>query len=417
MLQRRTIIAAAAGLFLVAAAPVRAADTVSPNDTARFLAGMPPAAESPLAPLTKDHAWQQHARTFDSAFERLEQRQLARIRAWSGSNLAAAPPTMFYMFSGPDFLYANAFYPNAKTYVLSALEPVGTVPDLTTLRGSVAPNLAQLRASLSSILSHSFFITHRMKSDLRAGRVNGTLPILYVFLARSGKTIREVTPVRLDDEGAVQPDVDAVRGTATRGVKIVFAGSDGEARTLYYFSTNLADDGVKNSKFLKFCETLAPGGSLVKSASYLLHSGGFNKVREFLLANSAVMVQDDSGIPLGYYDPKKWDLQPFGRYLGPIGVFPGRYQPKYSVLFHKSRPIDFGIGYRWRPHESNLLLAVKTSGDSRPEASARPAPGEQGSENAASETAAPNRDSAARQGRGPARQTVRSPLDWFRLRR
>jgi hypothetical protein len=130
-------------------------------------------------------------------------------------------------------------------------------------------------------------------------------------------------------------------------------------------------------------------------------------VREFLLANSAMMVQDDSGIPLGYYDTKRWDLQPFGRYLGPIGVFPGRYQPKYSVLFQKSRPIDFGIGYRWRSHESNLLLAVKTSGDSGPEA--RPAPGEQGAENAASET--PNR---ARQRRGPARQTIRSPLDWFR---
>jgi hypothetical protein len=407
MLQRRTIIAAAAALFLVAVAPVRAADTVSPNDTARFLAGMPPAAESPLAPLTRDRAWQDHARIFDSAFERLEQRQLARIRAWSGNNLTAAPPTMFYTFSGPDFLYANAFYPNATTYVLSALEPVGTVPDLTTLRGSVAPSLHQLRASLSSIMSYSFFITHHMKSDLRAGRVNGTLPILYVFLARSGKTIREVTPVRLDDEGAVQPDVDGVRGSATRGVKIVFAGSDGEARTLYYFSTNLADDGVKSSKFLKFCETLAPAGSLVKSASYLLHSGGFTKVRDFLLANSAVMVQDDSGIPLRYYDPKKWDLQPFGRYLGPIGVFPGRYQPQYAALFRKSRPIDFGIGYRWHPNESNLLLAVKKPGDSGPEASARPE--EQGSENTVPQTV-PN----ARQRRGSARQTPRSLLDWFR---
>ena len=32
---------------------------------------------------------------------------------------------MFYMFSGPDFLYADAFYSKATTYVLSALEPVG----------------------------------------------------------------------------------------------------------------------------------------------------------------------------------------------------------------------------------------------------------------------------------------------------
>ena len=148
-------------------------------------------------------------------------------------------------------------------------------------------------------------------------------------------------------------------GGAANGIKIVFAGSDGEARTLYYFSTNLADDGVKSSGFLKFCETLAPGDSFIKSASYLLHSGGFAKVRDFLLANSAAMVQDDSGIPLQYYDPQKWDLQPFGRYLGPIGVFPGRYQQRYAELFRKSKPIDFGIGYRHRPGESNLLLAVK----------------------------------------------------------
>jgi hypothetical protein len=409
MLQRKLIIAAAAGLLFVAVAPVRAAETASPNDTARFLAGMPPAAESPLTPLTRDGSWQHHARSFDAAFGRLEHGQLARIRDWSSKNVTAAPPTVFYMFSGPDFLYADAFYPNAKTYVLAALEPVGTVPDLTTLRGSVGSSLYQLEASTRSILSYSFFITHHMKSDLRASRVNGTLPILYVFLARAGKTIREVTLVRLDEQGAVQPDVDAARGNATRGVKIVFAGSDGEARTLYYFSTNISDDGVKNSKFLQFCETLAPGGSFVKSASYLLHSGGFTKVREFLLANSAVMIQDDSGIPLRYYDTKKWDLQPYGRYLGPIGVFPGRYQPQYAALFRKSRPIDFGIGYRWHPYESNLLLAVKTPGESALEASGRPAQEEQASENSESQTAAPNHRSVAR-----ARRAPRSPLEWFR---
>src|SRR5438067_9440087 len=119
MLQRRTIVtAAAAGLLLLAGAPLHAADTASPGDTARFLAGMPVAAESPLAPLTKDGAWQQHARSFDSAFGRLDQGPFTRIRAWSEKNITAPPPTVFYMFSGPDFLYANAFYPNAKTYVL-----------------------------------------------------------------------------------------------------------------------------------------------------------------------------------------------------------------------------------------------------------------------------------------------------------
>jgi len=415
MFQRRTLIVAAAGLLFTALSPAYAVDSATPNDTARFLAGMPVDPASPLASLTRDGSWQQHARSFDGAFGRLDQGQLARIRAWSASNLTTPRPAMFYMFSGPDFLYANAFYPNAKTYVLAGLEPVGTVPDLTTLRGAVAPNLYHLHTSISTLLSHTFFITHRMRSDLHVGRVNGTLPILYVFLARSGKTVQETSLVRIDEQGAVQPD-DGSRSSGARGVKIVFAGSDGEPRTLYYFSTNLADDGVKNSNFLKFLESLGPGDSLIKSASYLLHSGGFNKVRDFLVANSAAMVQDDSGVPLRYYDPKKWELHPFGRYLGPIGVFPGRYQPAYSALFRNSRSIDFGIGYRWRPNESNLLLAVKKA-DVAPDAAATPNSAEgPRSESTTAQTADATNNSVPRQQRRQYRPAYRSPFDWWRYR-
>ena len=35
------------------------------------------------------------------------------------------------MFSGPDFLYVDAFFRNRTTYVLSGLEPVGQVPAIT----------------------------------------------------------------------------------------------------------------------------------------------------------------------------------------------------------------------------------------------------------------------------------------------
>jgi hypothetical protein len=347
---------------LAVAQPSRAADTVTVDDTARFLAGMPPAADSPLMPLTKDPAWQRHARFFDQAFAQLEQRQLTRIRAWSDTNLAAPRPTMFYMFSGPDFLYADAFYGKATTYVLSALEQPGSVPDLTRLpRGGVGAALYNVERSLSSVLSFSFFITKHMRVDLHAGQISGTLPILYVFLARSGKTIRGVTPVALDESGAVI--TENLGKSAVRGTRILFAGNDGVERTLYYFSTDLSNSGVKASRFLKFCATLAPGNSLLKSASYLLHSGNFTTVRDFILTNSATIIQDDSGIPLAYYNQKRWRFFPFGRYAGPIAEFPGRYQESYAELFRRAQPMDFGIGYRWRSHESNLLLAVKLPDD------------------------------------------------------
>ena len=56
-----------------------------------------------------------------------------------------------------------------------------------------------------------------------------------------------------------------------------------------------------------------------------VHSA-FTTVRDYILANSATFIQDDSGVPLQYYSPKKWRFFPFGRYNGPISEFPGRYQ-------------------------------------------------------------------------------------------
>jgi hypothetical protein len=358
-----TSVTFAAALMWAAMGLARAAE-VTADDTAKLLAGMQPSADSPLMPLTRDPSWQRHARFFDSAFGQLEQRQLSRIRAWSDAHLAAPKPTMFYMFSGPDFLYADAFYPKATTYVLSALEPPGQVPDLTRLpRGALGAALYNVEHSLGSILSFSFFITKQMKTDLRAGQISGTLPILYVFLARSGKTIKSVTPIALDAEGNVKTGSENPGPNAPRGARITFTGSDGVEKTLYYFSTDLSNGGVKSSGFLKFCSTLAPGNSLLKSASYLLHSGNFTTVRDYILANSATVIQDDSGIPLTYYSSKQWRFFPFGRYLGPIGEFPGRYQQSYAELFRRAEPVNFGIGYRWRTNESNLLLSVRLPND------------------------------------------------------
>ena len=357
----------AAALFAVVlalpVAPARSAETATPDDTARFLAGLPPAPDSPLAALAKNPEWAQHAHFFDSIFSREDANTLSKVRAFAKEHLPQHSDTMLYMFSGPDFLYATSFFPSASTYVLSGLEPVGAVPQLTSLpRGAVDGSLHNIEGSLATILNLSFFITKNMKTQLTTGQVYGTLPLLYVFLARTGKTVHDVTFVDLDGDGNIQTwnETGGKRGSsAAPGVRIIFSAGNGPWQTLYYFSTNLADGGVTRSGFLTFCGKLGVADSFIKSASYLLHSGGFNKVRDFLLEHSATILQDDSGIPLVYFDPKKWRLQPFGRYVPPLSIFPRAYQPRMAELFRKATPIEFGLGYRWRKNESNLLLAQK----------------------------------------------------------
>jgi hypothetical protein len=347
-----------------------AAQAVSPNDAARFLAGMQPSAGSPAAALTRTPTWQRQARWFDANWATLEARQLSKVRAWSNQHLKDRKRTLHYMFSGPDFLYADAFFPDATNYLMSGLEPVGAIPVIgeRTIR-----SMPRIQSSIASSLQFSFFITKNMKTQLQGGDLSGTLPILYVYIARAGKTIREVTLINLDRDGAIHAGKGEQRGMVP-GVKIVFATGNGPPQTLYYFRTDVSNGGVNNSGFLKFAATLGTGNALLKSASYLMHSGNFTQVRDFVLQHSLSIVQDDSGIPLHAFKPDMWDFHPFGKYLGPISIFPGRHQPRLAALFRKAPPLQFGIGYRHRGFDSNLLLAVKKKAARPPEQASEAVP-------------------------------------------
>jgi hypothetical protein len=347
----------ASAVFVAIVHTAALAQGASPDDIARFLAGMQPSAGSPLAALTRHPGWQRHSKWFESNWATLEKRQLTKVRAWSERHLKDRQQPLFYMFSGPDFLYANAFFSTASTYLMSGLEPVGAIPTATERTVSSLPRIQQ---SIGTSLQFSFFITQQMRNQLSGGDLAGTLPILYVYIARSGKTIREVSLVNLDRDGKLHPAMGEVRGMSP-GVKIVLGAGSGPAQTLYYFRTDLSNGGVNNSGFLEFAATLGNGNALIKSASYLLHSGNFSKVRDFILEHSQSVVQDDSGIPLAAFRPDVWNFHPFGAYLGPIAVFPGRGQPRLGELFRRAKapPLDFGIGYRHRGHDSNLLLAVR----------------------------------------------------------
>jgi len=352
------IAALVAGAVIVAVFQGTAfAQGASPDDVAKFLAGMPPSAGSPVAGLTRNPTWQRHSKWFESNWDTLDRRQLSKVRAWSERNLKDRQNTLYYMFSGPDYLYADAFFPAANIYLMSGLEPVGAIP---TVSERTIGSLPRIQQSIGTSLRFSFFITQHMRSQLTGGDLAGTLPILYVYIARSGKTIREVNLVNLDRDGKLHPAMGEARGMQP-GVKIVLASGDGPAQTLYYFRTDVSNGGVASSGFLKFAATLGNGNALLKSASYLMHSGNFTQVRDFVLQHSQQIVQDDSGIPLGAFRPDTWSFQPFGAYLGPIAIFPGRGQPRLGELFKKAKapPLDFGIGYRHRGHDSNLLLAVR----------------------------------------------------------
>jgi hypothetical protein len=367
---KRVACVLAAALLIICAPAVQATDRATPDDTARFLAGLRPSANSPLDALTKSALWQNHAARFDALFESKDRASLSKIRVFATKEIPQTDGPLLYFFSGPDFLYANAFFADATTYVLSGLEPAGEIPRIEELDPrALAYTLHNTERSLSSVLSLSFFQTNDMRRQLSEGPVFGTLPLLYVFLVRAGKTISEAKMIVLDQEGNVkQADAERKSGEigeasqdGVRGVRIVFSDKNHSRQTLYYFSGDVSNDGLRKSGLLKFCGKLGQTNALIKSASYLLHRDRYADLRDFILKQSTLVLQDDSGIPISYFDPSKWELQPFGNYVGPIPLFRNRYQASLARLFrtHDKKGIDFGVGYQWRINTSNLLLAIK----------------------------------------------------------
>jgi len=343
----------------------RALPVSGPNDIARFLAGMPVPENSPLAPLARDPAWQEHASFFEKEFSKLNSRQLQKLHAWEETYLPEAMqlvPVAFYMFSGPDFLYVDQFFPRASVYVLCGKEAMGPPPDPLRI-ANLASALGNLENAMKSSLETTYFITKDMKIDLQQQNLNGVLPILYAFIARADKSITRVTFGSLNGSGAFQESAPGKRGGSVPGVRINYTDNQsGDSQTLYYFNTDISDGGIKSTPgFLKFCGRFGTGSSFLKSSSYLMFEEGFGTIRNFILDRSRLIVQDDSGVPLAYFDPNKWNLRLFGTYLGPIELFKQHFQPRLQELFAQSNPppIEFGFGYRWNWKEANVIVATR----------------------------------------------------------
>jgi hypothetical protein len=328
------------------------------TDTSKLLAGLPLGEGSELAEVQQTKQWAAHARFMSAGWERLERDHLARIRPWSKSHLVEhGRSTVFYPFSGPDFLFAQTFFPEGQDYVLVGLEPVGAVPDLGSLPADgLDRELRWVDESLCGLLQISFFRTNDMKVGFAE---EGVLPILLVFLARTENAVLRVEPIGLDGQ-AVTPD--GGEHTRPKGVLVTFlAKGETSPRRLYYFSVDLSDYSLKaHREFTHFLKSLPSPTTYLKAASYLMYREKYSRIRSLILSRSTALLQDDSGIPYKEFAQDRWRIDLFGEYKRPISLFADRFQPDLAAAYAKSGEgtLEFGVGYKHRPGEANLMLAL-----------------------------------------------------------
>ena len=328
---------------------------------------MPLPPDSPLAALQKPSSYREHARAFEALWARYNGHYFTPMREWSVVELAprvsySAP--VIYFFGGPDALAAMGYYPEAGDYLLGGLEPVGSIPPPETLDAArLGAALKNMRKSTEVILSFGHFITKDMKAELEATDIRGVLPLLLAFVAVSGGEVLDVAYFSVRKDGSAEYSGDAPGGSrgAVPGVRITFRRSPSAVpQRIHYVQADVSDSGLgSNGSVLAWAASFGRGNVYLKAASYLMHESYFSGIRKFLLEHADSVLQDDSGIPLRFFQDGKWRCWFFGTYSGTLDIFKKYRQPDLGKAFETSGgPLPFGTGYKWRVGESNLMLAV-----------------------------------------------------------
>jgi len=329
--------------------------------------------ESPIYQYVQSTAdFKAFSKNFDRRWMKYDSTRLMNLKKFRENEISKVvkpQATLFYPFSGPDILHAQTFFPDADKYVMIGLEPVGSFPEFKKEEtDSLDSYFNKVNTSLNAILKFSFFRTESMSKDLKNKEVDGTLHLLFLFLKRTGNQFSSAKPVTVDSLGNIVyvnsfSDLKKLK-TNTRGVEIRFNDIHQKPKTVYYFSLNAADGGLKHNKgFMAYLKNMGTVNTYLKGASYLMHKDYFSMIRKVILTQSQHVIQDDSGIAFHYFldDTNKWNYTFYGQYLKPIPMFAQFFQKDLDSLYKQqgAKPIGFGIGYNFKDKNSNFMIATK----------------------------------------------------------
>jgi len=301
--------------------------------------------------------------------------RLSLITNWNQSimsrNKVSDSSSVFYPFSGADFIHAYYLYPNASEYFMSAIENIGDIVDVSKLNKVEFFEYAKdFDTVMRDIYMRSYFITKNMEEDFsKKTKINGVLPILLWSAAMTNHDIIHVKYF-IVDSGFRKKYVDlSARSNNKLSVEIkLFDKTNNKFQLLNYYSADLSNNGLrKSSKSLKFMKNYVSDNSngFVKSASYLMHyDSTFSTIQQLVLNKNKYFVQDDTGVPFKKFDLSKWNIELYGIYEKPIKDFSeSLYQKSLDEAYKNSSyykgGLNFSLGYHWSSKNQNQLVAIK----------------------------------------------------------
>jgi hypothetical protein len=338
--------------------------------TAQILAGItPPAGDPSLDRLVKSEAFAEHQKWMAAHWGQARGR-ISAMESWRAHEVkipGAHNRTLLYPFSGPDFLNAYALFPDHPLYIFFSLERPGTLPDLESVtQVELGRLLHDVRSAFRDIFERNYFITDYMSKQLTTPWIRGTVPVMATMMALMNFRIVRIEPVDLYPELTnTYEAMDAKRPRKLmRGVRIDFSSANEDSlHQLYYFSVDASDKSLEfYPGFLDWIAQHRPASALLKSASYLLHDGQFEKTRTMILSSADYVIQDDTGIPYRWLKQAPWHVRLYGRYTKPVKGLRYGYQADLESAYKAKSDLPelpFPFGYHWRGKQSGLLVASR----------------------------------------------------------
>ena len=310
-----------------------------------LLAGQQPVTGLPPS-IAQSPRWAAFAQEVTANWARYSQKIAEPMSQWALSELPVAPETVFYPFSGPDFVTVHQLFPTAQRYVMMAMQNAERPLDLANLAPElIDPSLGVLTSAWRHFGENGFYVTEYLEKYLYSTRANiGASTFIVSFLSLQGFEIERVVPIQVAADGSLQEiSVDTPRWRSVR----IQATKQGKPVVIDYLKIDLSNPGLQASpENLTLIRSLTKNPVLFKAASHLPQNVGFSMIANQVLENSPLIVQDETGLSYSTL-VRAHQVALFGKFVVAHHAFTSYHVDLAKAFAQRDdiKPLNFRFGY------------------------------------------------------------------------
>ncbi len=266
--------------------------------------------------------------------------------------------TVFYPFSGPDFVTLSQLYPDADRYVMVAMQAAGE----PALLAPMSPDRAQhfqtkFLREWKRFAYNAFFITAELEADRFAKSAHiGITTILTTFALYSGYDVVELYPIAYDSASG-----QFIKSAGPYNSVRLVLKKNGKTVALDYVSLDLSDQNLLVKEPMRgWLSHMTQHPMLIKAASHLLQDGNFIVLRDMIVKNAPMVVQDETGVDYAHIK-KIGTVDLYGGFSLPFEQFSPHKQQSLAQAYRQAtavRPMPFAFSYN-KEHERRSVQVVR----------------------------------------------------------